>query len=345
MPFGNITTRSILAIAFAIALLAGAGCALAQQAVPVVVQPLRDVLVDREIFAPATVVSRNSAVVTSQISALVDEVVADVGAEVARGDLLIRLDGRDARLALAQAQADLAALEAQILEAEQRLARAEELLEKNFISDDELDNRRTAVAVLKANRQRQQVVVDRARLDVARTEIRAPYDATVVSRQGQVGSLATPGSPLLTIVERTDREVDTEVDPRDTGSLRDAAGVRFESQGQAWPVSLVRLSDVIESDTRKQRGRLRFVDEVAPIGASGHVAWTDASALVPVDLIVQRGDAFGVFVASGDEARFVPIPAAQEGRPAPLDLPPDTAMVTSGHVRLQDGDRLLITRR
>lgn len=341
MSVETLTARIFLCTA----LLAGAASSWAQQPVPVVVQPLREVLVDREIFAPATVVSHNRAMVTSQITALVDEVLADVGAEVARGELLIRLDGDDARLALAQAEADLAALEAQILEAEQRLARAEELLEKNFISDDELDNRRTAVAVLTANRRRQQVAIDRARLDLSRTEIRAPYDATVVARQGQVGSLATPGSPLLTIVERTDREVDAEIDPRDADSLRDAADTRFESQGRRWPVSLTRLSDVIESDTRKQRGRFSFTDDTAPIGTSGHVVWTDASALVPVDLIVQRGDAFGVFVADGEQARFLPIPAAQEGRPAPIDLPPDTTIVTSGHVRLQDGDRLLITRR
>ena len=317
----------------------------AQQPVSVVVQPLREVLVDREISAPATVVSHNRAVITSQITALVDEVLADVGEEVARGDLLIRLDGGDARLALAQAEADLAALEAQILEAEQRLARARELLAGDFVSDDELDSRRTAVAVLEANLKRQQVAVDRARLDLSRTEIRAPYDATVVERQGQVGGLATPGSPLLTIVESTDREVEAEIDPRDAASLRGAGHVRFESRGRRWPVSLIRLSGVIEPDTRKQTGRLRFLEERAAIGASGHVVWTDASALVPVDLIVQRGDAFGVFVANGGEARFVPIPAAQEGRPAAVELPPETAVVTSGHVRLQDGSRLLITRQ
>lgn len=328
----------------AIILMAGASAVLGQDAVPVVVQPLDEILVEREVRAPATVLSMNEAVVTSQLTALIDEIAADVGDDVARGALLVRLDDADARLALAQAQADLAALEAQIAEAEQRLARAEELLARNFISDDELDNRRTAVTVLKANRQRQQVAIDRAMLDVARTEIRAPYDAVVVSRQGQVGSLATPGSPLLTIVQLTDREVDAEVDPGDAQSLRAANEVRFDSQGQSWPVVLDRLSGVIETDTRKLRGRFRFADEVAPIGRTGHVVWVDAVALVPVNLIVQRGDALGVFTVQDGRARFVPLPGAQEGRPATADLPAGTAIVTRGHVRLQDGDPLLITR-
>jgi RND family efflux transporter MFP subunit len=328
----------------AIILMAGTNVVLGQDAVPVIVQPLDEILVEREIRAPATVLPRNEAVVTSQLTALIDDVAADVAENVARGALLVRLDDADARLALAQAEADLAALEAQIAEAGQRLTRAEELLEKNFISDDELDNRRTAVTVLEANRQRQQVAIDRAMLDVARTEIRAPYDAVVVARQGQVGSLATPGSPLLTIVQLTDREVDAEVDPGDAASLRAADELRFESQGQSWAVVLARLSGVIETNTRKLRGRFRFADEVAPVGRTGHVAWVAALAQVPVNLIVQRGDALGVFTVQDGRARFVPLPDAQEGRPATADLPEGTAIVTRGQVRLQDGDPLLITR-
>jgi RND family efflux transporter MFP subunit len=328
----------------AIILMAGTNVVLGQDAVPVIVQPLDEILVEREIRAPATVLPRNEAVVTSQLTALIDDVAADVAENVARGALLVRLDDADARLALAQAEADLAALEAQIAEAGQRLTRAEELLEKNFISDDELDNRRTAVTVLEANRQRQQVAIDRAMLDVARTEIRAPYDAVVVARQGQVGSLATPGSPLLTIVQLTAREVDAEVDPEDATSLRAADELRFESQGQSWAVVLARLSGVIETNTRKLRARFRFADEVAPIGRTGHVVWVAALAQVPVNLIVQRGDALGVFTVQDGRARFVPLPDAQEGRPATADLPAGTAIVTRGHVRLQDGDPLLITR-
>jgi len=65
---------------------------------------------------------------------------------------------------------------------------------------------------------------------------------------------------------------------------------------------------------------------------------------VPVAQIVQRGMSFGVFVAASDTARFVPIPGAQEGRPALVDLPPDTLIVVRGQARLQDGDSLSISR-
>jgi membrane fusion protein, multidrug efflux system len=312
--------------------------------IPVTVQELGETLVAREFRAPASVITANRAVVTSQITALIEEITVDVGDEVEKEQLLVKLDQSDTRLALAEAEAALAALDAQLLDARQRLQRAEDLLERSFVSEDELDVRRTELSVIEANRERQLVAIQDARLALARTKVRAPFEAAVVQRQGQVGNLATPGTPLLTLVQTAGREVDAEVDPRYAGQLQQASDLRFVSNGQAWPVELARLSAVIETDTRKVRGRFHFPDAVAPIGATGEVVWREPSSMVPVSLIVQRGSELGIFVASAGRARFVAIPTAQEGRPAEVDLPVDTPIVTRGHVRLQDGDAVQITR-
>ncbi len=65
---------------------------------------------------------------------------------------------------------------------------------------------------------------------------------------------------------------------------------------------------------------------------------------MPVAKIVQRGTVLGVFVANSDTVRFVPIPGAQEGRPALVDLSPDTLIVVRGQARLQDGDAVSISQ-
>jgi multidrug efflux pump subunit AcrA (membrane-fusion protein) len=177
---------------------------------------------------------------------------------------------------------------------------------------------------------------------LARTRISAPYDATVVERQAQVGSFAMPGSPLITLVQTDRREIDAEIDPQFAGGLATASDLHFVSQGRSLPVALARLSDVIETSTRKLRGRFVFSDDAAQVGASGELVWLEAQGLVPVTLIVQRGTEFGIFIANDARAYFVAIPGAQEGRPAALDLPPDTLVVSRGHIRLQDGDALMI---
>jgi RND family efflux transporter MFP subunit len=320
-----------------------AGPALA--AVPVTVQPLSEQLIDLQVRSPARVVAANEAVVTAQVTAIVRSVEADVGATVEAGDLLIRLDDDDARLARDRARADLEALAAQIAQAESLLARGEELFAKNFISDDDLLERRTTVSVLRANRDAQKLAVASAELTLSRTRIVAPYNATVVARQAQVGSLAMPGTALITLVQTDRREVDADLDPRYAPTLGSAESLRFESRGRSWPVRLARLSSVIDGDSRIQKGRFRFVDEAAAIGTSGELLWQSAAGLIPVPLIVQRGDRFGVFVAEAGKARFVVLPDAQEGRPARSELPPETPIVIRGQSRLQDGDELQIPRQ
>ena len=187
------------------------------------------------------------------------------------------------------------------------------------------------------------MAIQAAELSLARTRIRAPFDATVVKRQAQVGSFAQPGTQLMTLVQSDAREVDAELDPRYVLALPTVTNIRYVSLGQNFPVELLRLSDVVETDTRKLRARFSFTDKQAPIGSSGEVAWTEILGVVPVTLIVQRGTTFGVFTVQDNKAVYVEIPGAQEGRPASLDLPDDTMVVTRGHVRLQDGDDLLIS--
>jgi len=324
----------------AVLLCSGVGQA---QPVPVAVERLGNLRVERELRAPASVLSANRTVVTSEVTALIKAVLADVGASVKKGAILVRLDSDNASLALAQARAQLEALDAQIVQAKWRLEQAEDLLARNFMSDDELVGRQTDLAVLQANRHGQQVAIQVAELALARTNIRAPFDATVVQRQAQVGNFAQPGTQLFTLVQTHAREVDAELDPRYSTGLASVLNLRYVSFGREYPIELLRLSNVIEKDTRKLRARFSFKDDTAPIGSSGEIAWTEISGVVPVTLIVQRGSAFGVFVAQNGKAAFLEIPGAQEGRPAVLNLPDDTLIVSRGHVRLQDGDDLLTT--
>ena len=319
--------------------------AFAADPVAVSVGQLDDLLVDREMRAPAAVIAANEAAVTSQVTALIDRVLKDVGDQVDKGELLIQLDNDNARLELAQARASLAAAKAQIDEANVRLENAEELLEKNFISDEELLARQAAVAVLEANRAGAQVAVNRAELNLARTRIRAPFAASIIQRQAQVGSYAQPGTPLITLVQTDGREIDAELDPRHASQLSADQDFQFVSQGSEWPVRLVRVSDVIEPGARVVRARFVFEGEEARIGASGQLVWNAMSGVLPVQLIVQRGNALGVFVAEADKARFVPIPGAQQGRPANVTLPPNTRIIVRGQAQLQDGDPISVAAR
>lgn len=338
--FPRIVTYRILLLSCL--LLTHSGNVLAEEARAVTTQKLEELLVASEMSAPATVLAANNSVISAQLAALVTEISVDVGNKVNKGDLLLRLDDSDARLALATAKGNLAATEARIEYAKSRLKIAEDLLAQNFISDEEMLSRQTDLAVNLAARQVNIAAVESQELALGRTLIRAPFAAVVTSRFAQLGAYVGPGAPLLTLVQNDQREIDVEIDPLLAVGLDRISTFHFESRGTRWPAELARLSTVIESDSRIQHARFHFTGEAAPIGSSGKVYWVAQSGLIPATYVVQRGSDLGIFIATDGKAVFVPLPQAQEGRPVATDLAPDTVLIVGGRARLQDGDPITI---
>jgi hypothetical protein len=117
----------------------------------------------------------------------------------------------------------------------------------------------------------------------------------------------------------------------------------LESAGRRLPLKLLRLSPVVDPQTRTREARFGFAAGAAdepPPGSEGRVLWRDARAHLPAEVLVRRGDAIGAFVQAGESVRFVPAPGAQEGRPAVLSLPADARVVVSGQAALQDGQQV-----
>lgn len=303
---------------------------------PVRMQPLAELLQARQGTAPATVRAANDTLLASEVSATIARVEVEVGADA--GDLLVALDDTDLRLALAQAQARVAAADARAALAARRLQRARGLQERQFVAEDEvlaLETEHEAalaeVAVARADR-------DVAARAVGKSRIHAPFDAVVVERQAQVGALATPGAPLLRLVDLAAVEVEASLQVGDAAALGQAQALSFESQGVRLPVRLLRLAPVVEAGTRGQLARFAFTQAPAPAGSAGTLHWQWPASQLPAPLLVRRGDAVGVFAVESGRARFVAVPGAIEGRPFALDLPGDTVLVTRGQQGLADGD-------
>lgn len=133
---------------------------------------------------------------------------------VRRGDVLVMIDDTDAKLAIRQAQADLARTQAQVIAAISDvertnidLTRREALVASGSVSGDELTNakNRASGAGAALDAARAQVALARARLDksdvdLGRTVIRAPIDGVIARRQVQLGQRVQPSMPLLSVV-------------------------------------------------------------------------------------------------------------------------------------------------
>lgn len=153
------------------------------------------------------------ALVTAEIDGLVAEVRVVDSQKVKRGDILVVIDDTDAKLALRQAEADLARAKAQIASARANLERSgidlkrrEALIDSGSVSGDELTqvkngatNARASLDVALAAEALAQARLEKTTVDLGRTVIRAPVDGVISRRQVQLGQRVQPSTPLLNV--------------------------------------------------------------------------------------------------------------------------------------------------
>jgi RND family efflux transporter MFP subunit len=137
----------------------------------------------------------DSSAVGFTLGGRIEEVRASVGDTVAAGDVLAVLDRRPVENALAEARAGLREVSSRLTQAERELRRARALGEAT--TEQELEQRRTAVERLEAQQQRARAAVAEAERRLEETHLVAPYPAEVVRRLAERGEVVEPGAPIV----------------------------------------------------------------------------------------------------------------------------------------------------
>ncbi|BCB26497.1 hemolysin D [Sulfurimicrobium lacus] len=143
----------------------------------------------------ADVAALHETVIASRLSAYVIALPLSEGSKFKRGNVLAKLDmsqsddGQTSSLAT-----DLAAAESSFRAEHERLERTRKLYQIQGVSLEQLQSAEASLAAV------------RARLALARENLRgatvtAPFDGVVSQRFAQAGDLATPGKPLLKIID------------------------------------------------------------------------------------------------------------------------------------------------
>jgi membrane fusion protein (multidrug efflux system) len=121
------------------------------------------------------------------------------GSYVRAGDLLFVIDPRQPEVQLRQAQANLAQAEAALAKASRDVARYEPLAAQHAISQQELDNARSAKDAAGASVGALRAAVEQARLTLSWTRVTSPISGIAGIAQAQVGNLVSPQSVLATV--------------------------------------------------------------------------------------------------------------------------------------------------
>ncbi len=143
-----------------------------------------------------------SVVLKSRVDGQVASVLFTEGQHVNKGDVLIRLDPTDFAAKLQQNEATAARDEALIAKSRADTARYAALKDRNFVSEEKVNDIRTNEAAATANLRASKAAAEIARLQLSYTTIRAPISGVVGARLVFPGSAVKINETTLAVVNR-----------------------------------------------------------------------------------------------------------------------------------------------
>lgn len=166
-------------------------------------------LIERPRFETAvgTIKPIHEAAVAPKILAKVSEVNVSAGQQVTAGDVLVRLSDEDLQSRLKQAEAQRDSANAHVQQAKADMARAQQLVRANAISQAEYEAAETVVRTSSAELERASRAIDEANVFLNYATITAPFSGIVVDKQVEPGDTVSPGQTLLTLYDPTQMQL------------------------------------------------------------------------------------------------------------------------------------------
>jgi RND family efflux transporter MFP subunit len=244
---------------------------------------------------------------TASLSAAVEGPVAwispamEAGGYVPAGAPLMRLDATDFETALERSRASMQQAEAEAEFASSELDRFTELAVKSLASASQLQDTKRQADVAISLLANAQASYNQALLDLGRTEIKAPFNAIIQSRDVELGQYVNRAQAVAVVHGADEVEVRVPLAIRQLGYLDIPLGARgqltskeapdvtlmgyYGGQQYNWSGDLVRTEAVIDADSNTVQTIIR-VDQ--PVATENNVkSGKKANIPLPIGLFVQ----------------------------------------------------------
>jgi HlyD family secretion protein len=200
--------------------------------VPVITYAVKTGDIRSEVMGTGTLEARIKTTITPRIQERLAEVFVDQGDNVAKGQLLARLDVAEARQQVEIAEASLSAARATVERVRVDRERAEAVLRQSQLDHEratqliagkvaaqaEFDKSAEALHVAQADLRRSQAAITEAERQVLTaektlmfhkehvgfTEMRSPYDGLITRRDRDPGGVVVPGASVLQLIATND---------------------------------------------------------------------------------------------------------------------------------------------
>lgn len=224
------------------------------------------------------------------------------GKTVNKGDLLLKIFDQDL-------QTQLRKLETQLKQAEITEQRLSDLLKVKGISQQEYDLAALEVQLLKNE-------LDLVRINIGKTELRAPYTGTVGLRRISPGAYVTPATPVATIRSTGTLKLDFSIPEKYSHLVRPGQTISFTSEGDKRPhtATVQATEQSISTETRNLQVRAMVQtssgSHLMPGGfaeVSLNLGKQAQALMIPTQAIVPQARDKIVFVSRNGLATPVPV--------------------------------------
>jgi HlyD family secretion protein len=164
--------------------------------------------------------------VRPEINGRIELLPVDLGDKVKRGDLLFKLDDKELQQQKASSVTSIERARLELDKSDRDHKRAQELLDEKLISQEMYDNAKTTYELARNSLDRSQKELAILEERLTKTEVRAPFDCTVLTRPVSVGQAVSgsggfnSGTEVLTIADLNSMVINAHVNQADVPRLR-----------------------------------------------------------------------------------------------------------------------------
>lgn len=268
-----------------------------------------------EFVAEAVIESARQTAVAAQVFGRVTGLYVKAGDHVKAGQTLVTIDQRATDQQLAGVRAQVAAAQAELQVAQRELERTKYLFDRQYVSQAALDRANARYKAAAALSNARQADARAAAVEPTLRVIAAPYPAIIASVNVEVGSMAMPGMPLLTLFDPSALRAVATVPQSRLPALREQASVSVElpdlpgaSQRQtATTVTVLPVTDPLSDVAQVRLSLPASAGDVRPgMFARAYFPTGDARKrlIVPLTAVVRRTEVTAVYVV-GNDGRIV----------------------------------------
>jgi len=301
-------------------------------------------------WVPGGVVSRNDArLATSGAGRLT--YVAEVGTRVREGERVAKLEDEAVRLRVEDAKAEVARIDSQRANSERQVQRLEKV--GSTISQTQLDEVKSQLAVLTAQLQQAQVRQRVPQHDLDQTELRAPFAGIVTERLAQRGEYVATGAAIAHLVDTVHVEARVQAPLTLVGLVRPEMELPVKLADRQMKASVRTVVPVGEERSRQFELRLTLANNALSVGTPIEVGLPEREAteslVVPRDAIAVRQDGNYVMRVKPDNTaeKVAVTSVATDGDMVTIrgSVTAGDLVVVRGVERLQHGQKVTVLSR